>query len=127
MGLGLLLGLAVATGLSVYVVVAYLVTDGDILSGYGVSLLTVIATYYLGGMVGGLIVGLLSPFYRTWYGAMLLGWLAVIPLYSVVTFADAPGELLTNIPDVLIISGLVGPLVGLFVWLFEKRAGWPPK
>ena len=118
------IGLGIGVLFSLYVVVAYAVTAGSILDGYGTTLPVVLATYLGGGIVGGAIVGALLPLGRRWYGAMLVGSIGLMPFYAMIEFAMFPaGRRSIYMLSTLLVAATVGSLAGLGVWFQLRRSG----
>lgn len=121
---GLALGLAVATGLSVWVTILRVVLGGELDTTY----LIVVRTYYAAGLAGGLLVGLAWPL-RSWvFGSALLGVLGMLPFYLGFAFAEsAPqrpsGE---SLLEALVLALMVGVPLGAGLWLKQHpiRPPW---
>jgi hypothetical protein len=73
---GVLWGLRIAIGFSVFVIAEYLLLGATPFTNIGTSLHVVIAIYFSGGVTAGAIVGALRRFTRTRPGAAAVGILA---------------------------------------------------
>jgi hypothetical protein len=67
------IGLTMATLYSIWVIVVYVTRGHGPFTAMGTSLGAVLLTYYTTGALGGLLVGALLPFARTFLGAVALG------------------------------------------------------
>jgi hypothetical protein len=108
-----LFGVLIATLLSLYAAVLYLVRGPAPFAAHGTTVLTSVTVYYLGGVLGGLVVGLLLPFLHGRVGAALGGAVALLPMYAAAAYAlDGPAGL-RKWPVYLICALIVGVPVGL--------------
>jgi hypothetical protein len=72
-------GATFATLFSAIAVVVTMVAPGTPRKA-GLSLWQIVGAYYVGGLSGGAILGLLLPFARTRIGAPIVGFLTMLPL-----------------------------------------------
>ena len=73
-------GLGIASFYCVWVGGLYLLGGPEPFSRLGVSLTSVIATYLVGGVAAGAVIGLLRPLSRNDFGAFVVGYLAAVPI-----------------------------------------------
>lgn len=111
--LGVLHGIGVATLFSAYVLIV-VAAGGRAHIELGVSVRTVVAGYFVAGVVGGLIYGALAPLTKWWIGRALVGFLIMFPIgLGVMTvLPDAPLDDFGTWIDVVIFAGLLGGLGG---------------
>lgn len=78
---GLVLGLGEAAVLSLWIIFAVEILEGDALAEYNTSLLEAVAAYSLGGVTGGLLAGLVYPLRNHPVGSVIVGflWLPLRP------------------------------------------------
>jgi hypothetical protein len=72
-------GVGLAMLYSIYAVVVAHTSGPQAFAKDGVTLETVVLTYLAGGIVGGAIVGALFPLRRSFVGAVVVGFVAVVP------------------------------------------------
>ncbi len=123
---GLRLGLIMATCFSVAVVIARVVIGPGALQRFGISWAAIIAVYYVALSLGGLAFGALLPLKRHPLGAMVLGFLLVLPMYAALSVLMGLG--LKEIPSVrvgliigAILAAVVGGAVGISIWSDEQK------
>jgi hypothetical protein len=88
-----------------------------------------VAFYYVGGLVGGLLIGFAWPLRKWLLGSVVLGIMGIFPLYLGAVLMNAPrSQLLTaeNIGTGLLLSCLAGGPIGLWSWLDSNPARRPP-
>lgn len=129
LGKGLALGLVEATGLSLWVTLLRLGAGTEPFDQLNTTYPSVIALYYGGCAIGGLLVGLAWPLGRSFLGSALLGMIGVLPLYMGVAFMDSgPNQWLTedNITGSAFLALIVGAPVGATIWLRDNptRPAW---
>jgi len=115
-------GVALATLFSVWVAVITVLGSGAVEKA-GFSLATMVATYYLGGLVGGLIVGVFWPLTQNVVGAALVGYVAALPFYVWVGAVVVDGG--RSSPGywpIVLISSTTGAAMGVWLW-----RDWGPK
>lgn len=113
--LGIVLCLFIAAGFSAYVLLLYLVRGSQPFVANGTTISAVVFSYFAWAVVGGVVIGISLPLARNRWGAALVGFLGMVPFYGMITFTDA-GFSITGLHDVvkvLVVSGLVGPMVGI--------------
>lgn len=76
LGWGVRLGLVFATLYSLYVAVLFVIVGSEPFDKRHTSVLTVIATYFLGGIIGGAVVGAMRPHTHARFAAILVGIVA---------------------------------------------------
>ena len=109
----------VYAGLFAAVACASLVTRGpDLLAGYGLTIIELLGFYLFGGISTGAIAGLLLPLGRHPIGAIVVGFLAMLPTCFVgVLLVSAPIEWPQLIPVAPLIGAAVyGVFGGLMLW-----------
>ena len=121
---GVILGVCIATGLSVWVTLIRLGGGTGPLEERGTPYARTIVLYYVGCVFGGVLLGALLPLRRWALGSVLLGILFVLPIYSTFAFSrslQSDSESPWRIPGVMIVSMLVGGILGLYAWSLERR------
>jgi hypothetical protein len=90
----------------------------------GTSVLLVIASYWIGGLIAGFLVGIALPLARGPVGAALLGVIGGVPLMFVVGLPlTTPAEWRTFLPVMaLLAGGTGGPLCAVLFWHLRHRA-----
>lgn len=109
--LGVIAGIFIATLFSVWAVAVYLVSGGGAFERLGISFGATISIYFAGGIVGGLVVGLIWPLTRWWWGAAVVGVVGALPVYLMASVA-LDGDFLGG----TILAIVVGGIVGLRSW-----------
>ena len=122
---GLKTGLAFATVYSLFALLLFVLSGGQAFREKGVSLVNVVAAYYGGGAIAGLVVGLLRPLASTLAGAILVGIIAFIAVSSGIGLVIFGGfarwgrdELMT----VATMSIVFGSVFGATSWQRWKRS-----
>ena len=123
LGTGVRWGLYYAAVYSAVGTVLYVLRGPDLLAGYGLTFVEMLASYVAGGLVGGVVVGLFLPMGRTAVGAALLGFIAVLPFcFAAALTMTEPAQWSSEIPLVpLVTAALLGPLSGLGTWIYRSR------
>jgi hypothetical protein len=119
---GLWWGAAFATLYSLAAVGIFVLHAPGPFHANGVSLPAVLALYWVGGLAGGLIYGLLLPLGRTLAGAMVLGFLVALPVAAA---ASLLVERQSRTPAPILVIGfaaLMGPLCGAGIWYQARRS-----
>lgn len=118
---GLEWGLSFALFYSAYVLLLALIKGPGVFIRAGTTLLTVVAAYFLGGLVGGAAFGLLLPLGRSLTGAAVLGFIVALPVTAAIGMSLWPPEVwLSKTPVILIASGTLGPLCGASMWFVTQ-------
>lgn len=124
---GLALGFVVATGLSLWVTFLRITAGTVPFTRLETTYPVVIALYYTGGLVGGLLIGLAWPLRKWLLGSAFLGVLGMFPAYFGVMLMNSPQSQLhtaENIGSALFLSCVVGGSVGAWAW-FQNNATYP--
>lgn len=108
-----------------YSVWAVLITvfgrGAETLASIGISLKQLIASYLGGGAIGGAVVGLAWPVTRWRLGAGVVGYVAAIPAFAMISKglvnAREPGAFWF----VVLIGSLVGFFAAMWIWSDERR------
>jgi predicted RND superfamily exporter protein len=115
LGFGVLCGLLMAVLFSLFVGVLALLRGSDWNTTYQVSTIAVIRGYFLAGVLGGALFGLLRPLARNRLGAATVGTLVGPIVYgAVMTVAEGQPQW-TSGPTIvagLLVGGAVGWIVG---------------
>ena len=77
---GIRYGLAAAVLYSILVSIQYILVGSRSLEGRGVTLLSTIVVYFVGGIAGGALVGVLRPLTRWRLGSAVVGVVVCFPL-----------------------------------------------
>jgi hypothetical protein len=119
---GLRYGLIVAIAFTVIAVTITLATGEDS-SSKGLSLPTLIGFYFLGGVCGGLLVGVLRPITKHKAGAILVGTLVTATLLSLMVYLYIAKGRWTSLDTelVAILSVITGPVNALMIWEGKSR------
>lgn len=109
--LGIILGLAMAIGLSLVAVFIYQARGPATFERLGVSLGVTVALYVIGGIVGGAVFGLLLPLTTRRWGAAAVGVCSALPVYlAVALFLE------TSLYSGVIPAVVVGAIAGYVLW-----------
>lgn len=122
---GLSLGLAIATGLSAWVLLLRAQAGAAPFDRLNTTLSATVVGYYLGGAVGGLLIGLAWPLRQWLIGYALLGILGVFPLYLFAPGGHNDVPLLSseNLATALLGAIFVGGGVGVWSWSEDHPQG----
>ena len=123
---GAAIGLFVGTVLSLWVCSVSLLTGRTQFPRLGMSLGTVVAVYYSGALIVGLIIGLLRPATKTAFGAMAVGVIAGLPAGALIDIWSYTGPLSGWIEArwwfPVLVSLAVGAPAGYMIWR-QNRSG----
>jgi hypothetical protein len=119
--LGLLGGLFFAFCLSAYVTILYAVRGSAPFEAKDTTYGSIVAVYFVSGTLIGLIIGVVMPLTRRWWGAMLVGTVGAFIVYVAFDIADRGGSLSTFPKACLTVESIafaitVGCLSGLVLW-----------
>ena len=122
---GLRGGFFYAAACSAGALASILIRGPVVLRPYHVGVLGLIALYFTCGIVGGSVFGLLMPLGQTLGGAVLLGWLVMIPVAILISIAVAPDVRPGSEEFVWMCAAvsLLGPVGGAGFWI--RRTGRP--
>lgn len=121
---GIVLGLYIATGLSLWATLIRLIGGLGPFEATGTPYGRTIVLYYVGCVLGGSLLGALLPLRRWALGSMLLGILFVMPIYGTFAFVRASQsdqEAPWRITGLLVASILAGGVLGFYAWSHEQR------
>jgi hypothetical protein len=121
---GVLLGLAVAIGLSLWALLVRIVGGTKPFELTTFSYAQTVLVYFIGFTISGALLGLLLPLRRWAIGSMLIGTLFTLPVYAAFAMMFAKASAVRSSwlgPSVLIAALLVGGGLGLWVWSNEYR------
>jgi len=114
--------LGCAAVLSAFVTLQSALTHGRALERYGLRLWEVIALYFGGAVVAGLVVGLLKPLTRTLLGAMIVGVVAVYPALLALSPIGLPDRPWTaRFTGSLLLASVMGPVYAWALWQRPSR------
>jgi len=124
MGLGMLLGLLIGSGLSLWTLLLTILGGPEVLTRTGFSLHQAAFGLIVGFTFSGMLVGLLLPLRRWAIGSVTLGIVFVLPVYVLfgelyLHNASVPASWIRR--GVFIVSTLVGGSLGLWVWWDQYR------
>jgi hypothetical protein len=115
----ILAGVTLAVLYALYAVVLYVFRGQAAFDAVGATLAQVIASYFAGGILGGVAVGLLWPLSRHREGAIVIGIVTAFIIFSAVRFASV-GSFTRWTSDIwastIIAAVLLGGLVANFFW-----------
>lgn len=105
--------------------IRYLLLGSQATKVFGVSWLVMVPIYFVALLLGGLVFGALLPLKRHPAGAMLLGFLFMLPVYVVGTVLLGGVTLVTGLWIGVAIAAFAGSIFGLLIWGAEeeKRKG----
>ena len=86
---GIAIGLAMATFYSIIAVTIYVLRAGAPFHEAGIGWGVTLGAYWVGGAVGGVLLGLLRPLTRNNAGAVFAGILVAIPVFTAIAVALA--------------------------------------
>jgi hypothetical protein len=114
---GLTWGLSFASVFSLVATVLVLLRGPALLREYHTTYLGLVAGYLFGGITAGVITGLLLPLCRHIVGAMLVGFVAILPFgFLTVLTLYPPERWSTYVPIVPVVgSAILGPLAALAI------------
>jgi len=106
-----------------YAVLLYLFAGAQAFSSKGATLGGTLGAYALGGVGAGVVLGLLRPLVRWWWGAALVGFFCAIPVWlggllAIQSFTPPSRD---DLYMVLILSGISGPVCGVIARKRWKR------
>lgn len=106
--------LVVGTGFSAYACLLYALKGPAPFERLGTTVGGTIGVYLIGSVLSGLLLGLLLPLGRSTAGAMVLGMVAVFPLYKGASFAMDGLDAMTwsDTLDALVLSVIAGSILG---------------
>lgn len=117
---GLAVGLALGAALSAAVAIQAALTAGHALRELGLPLWQAAGGYLLMGSASGLIVGLAWPLRRWALGAMLVGFLACVPVWFL-GFVVLGGSIRHSVWPSLELSAAFGLPIGFYVWYLVRH------
>lgn len=109
--LGLLYGIGMAVLYSLYVSILYVVEGNQPFQAYGISFGIVVILYFLGGIVGGVLLGMLLPWTSRRSGSAVVGIIVACP-FAIAAGLAVFGPLLDWGFDEWFGTGMVGILLG---------------
>jgi hypothetical protein len=88
----------------------------------GLTFAGTVAAYYLGGAIGGVLVGLLWPLTRSMLGAGLVGYLGGFPFFlNLALMSGAAGQGRGIFWGSVLGSSLLGAALGVWIWRDNER------
>jgi hypothetical protein len=125
---GLTWGLGFAAWFSLIAGLIYLIAPREHAGGPPVQLPHILTAYWAGGLVAGVLVGVLRPVTRYWWGAALVGLLAMIPISASIGLAMwgwFTDWTTINLQALLVYGSVVGPVGGILLWRRRVAAQGP--
>lgn len=123
---GLKVGLLLATVLSAWVTIVGLALGAHAFERIGLSWVQIVSLYYVALPLGGAASGAVEPLRRYAWGAMLQGFLLVLPVYVGVVVSI--GLALGKVPSVavgviigLLLAAFGGSTLGLWIWIEDRQ------
>lgn len=106
-------------------IVVYLVQGRLAFQARGITLPAVVKGYLFGGLGAGVVLGLLRPLGRWWWGAAVIGFFCAAPVWLGGLIANHGFTMLTHdeVLMVLTLAALSGPICGVMVKRQWTR-GW---
>ena len=113
----------VAAGFCLYVVILYTIRGSEPFHDLGTTVGAAIGMYLVAALISGVTLGVLLPIGRTTLGAMVLGVVAVFPLYKGAGFVMAGYDpwSWSDTVDALVLSVVIGSILGW--WAHSKLIG----
>ncbi len=105
---GAALGAVMAAVLSAFVLIQGLLDGGAAASAHRVSVAWVVGAYWLAGPAAGLLAGALRPWYHTWLGLALAGWVGGATVYGIVAVMKEGAT-----ADTAFVAALLGLVAGV--------------
>jgi hypothetical protein len=121
---GLTRGLLFFALYSFVAVLIFLLRGSEPFDANGIPLGSVILAYFVGGLLGGAIAGLLRPFANRRIGAMIGGVVVMIPIFVAVTIGQFGAPLSWGVAEwagALIPAAVLGILLGNRYWRWNVR------
>jgi hypothetical protein len=123
--LGLVFGLAFALIFSAMAAARYAIGGAESFErSLGVRFGQLVGIYFVGGLAGGVIIGLLRPLHVSPWGSFVLGFFAGLPLAFGVMIATTPRK---EWDFVFVCLAAVLEGGGLAVYLWYRTDGWTDK
>ncbi len=120
-------GLGIGVVLSAWVTLVYVIAGSAPFQRNGVTFVQTVAVYLTAGPLGGLLVALAHPLYRSIVGAFALGTLALFPAYLGFGILEIGNEHVSSVFLVALLAALlVGGSVGVGSWLDDNPRDWAP-
>lgn len=116
---GITWGIAMACIYSLYVVVVFLFRGAEPFEANDVTLPTLVFLYFLGGVGGGGLLGLLRPLARNRLAAVFIGMIVAIPFFLGVALADEGLPSQWSGETIFAVSGAsltLGGICGYIAW-----------
>lgn len=107
---GALWGLCGAVVYCAYGVVLFLLAGERPFAAKGTTFGAVMAAYLTGGVGAGLILGVLRPLGRWWWGSAVMGLVCSVPIWAAMIFA-VTGHFYWKV--VAVLSAVMGPVAGM--------------
>lgn len=115
---GIAHGFGFAVLYSIFAVILYLLRRGAF-DRHGTSLGAVLSLYFAAGVVGGALVGALRPLTRSRLGSMVVGVVAMTPVFlgvGILLFGPFSGWGEDNWVPMLLGAVILGPMLGSQQW-----------
>ena len=122
--LGLGLGAFVAAGFSLWVTVIRLAAGPAPFVQNGTTYHGLVTVYFGGFLLGGLLIGLLMPLNKFLPGRIVLGIIAVFPVYLAVNMENKPVHewfASENLVFAVFASLVVGAGAGIWTWIDDRK------
>lgn len=121
------LGLVFAGILTTAVVAVDVLSSGRSTSSVGLSIVAIGLLYFVGGLLGGLILGLCRRLVRTLGGTLITGVLVLLPFNAVLMLSIVHPWTITNVVGMTLIASVVagpvwaGGMFALIRWQEKQR------
>jgi len=118
---GVIVGLYTAALFSVWAAVVWFVGGEDGRASVPIPLTTLVAGYFLAGLLGGSAYGIFYPLRRHLAGAIALGVVVCTLVYGVVALLFVPPEdWAVAVPVAAVFCGVIaGPISGAMFWYYS--------
>jgi hypothetical protein len=111
-------GLTIAAVFSLYAIVTRIVAGPGAFDQYHMTVVSLVATYVGGALLGGTMVGLLRPITKNPFGAALVGFITAVPITAVlVRFLDEAKTWSSFDTYIVVLGSLAYGVLPALVWL----------
>lgn len=113
------IGLIFATLYSIYVLVFFFIVGGEPFQKHNTSVWAIIATYFAGGITGGVAIGALRPYARSRFAAIAVGFVAsIFVIFGILLAARGEPTAWTELDweTLIVVSLLFGIVGGSMFW-----------
>jgi hypothetical protein len=113
-------GVVLAAIFSLIASAQFILGGGSAFRGIGVPFWAVVSGYLVMGVAAGFIVGLLWPAARWWPGALVVGYVAVVPVWFIAGL-ELGSPVRESARSALVLSLAFGPALGFYSWYLVRK------